>query len=447
MRRNPLALITLAPMACTVDQQQEVALYRDLLDTAPPPSAPRPGEPLTLVALLWLTNQNNEQLAIQGESYVQALIARKRAAAAFVPTVSLVPSYVYREQSASGIPFLDDPTQLDVPVAASIDAFRGFQDRAALRASEATSRQQRELLLDLRESLLLDVARIFYQVLRSQQSVVVLENSLARQDERVRDMRARYDAGMARPLDVAQTEAQASGTRLKLIDAQNDVARARSTLGFLTGIDVTALPLLDELDVPAAIAPLDELEARAVATRPDVLAADAAKAATRHEIDRAVGQYYPTLQVDFAYFLSRDSLPTDRDWNGLLSLSLPIFSGGRIHADVRRAWSQFRQAELSAALTRRRVHEELAIARHDLGASTARLAEVQVELSAAEAAFAQAEDTYAVGMSTNLERLTAQDELLTAQLRLASEQFDRKAFYLTLVRASGELGTLLAGRR
>ncbi len=37
---------------------------------------------------------------------------------------------------------------------------------------------------------------------------------------------------------------------------------------------------------------------------------------------------------------------TDDDWNGLISLNLPIFTAGLIHADVREAWSQYRQTVL-----------------------------------------------------------------------------------------------------
>src|SRR6266705_3426642 len=66
--------------------------------------------------------------------------------------------------------------------------------------------------LDAQAVVLLDVARTYYQVLRSERSVEVLKNSLNLQDARVRDFQARRRAGVVRPLDVAQTEAQASAT-------------------------------------------------------------------------------------------------------------------------------------------------------------------------------------------------------------------------------------------
>jgi outer membrane protein TolC len=250
-----LLMLPVAGLACAVDQQEEVSRYRSLLDMGVLPEAPAAGAPLTIQQALALANQLDERLAIAGENYVQALIARQRAVAQFLPTINLVPTYVFRERSNSGIEFLDDPTQTDVPVSANVNVFRGFSDLAALRGSEATIEQQRELLFDVRESLLLDVARIFFQVLRSERSVAVLASSLASQEERVRDMQARQLAGLARPLDVAQTEAQASETRLDLIAARNDVARARTTLSFLTGVALARTPLTDDYSVPDSAPP------------------------------------------------------------------------------------------------------------------------------------------------------------------------------------------------
>jgi outer membrane protein TolC len=47
--------------------------------------------------------------------------------------------------------------------------------------------------------LLLDVAQVYYQVLRSEESVRVLENSLEVQEARLRDVLGRQQAGVAYP--------------------------------------------------------------------------------------------------------------------------------------------------------------------------------------------------------------------------------------------------------
>src|SRR5215213_493760 len=92
-----------ATSGCRVDQKKEVAHYEQVLRANLLASenefaaTPTPGQSLTLRQALDLANRRNEQLAIEGENYLQALIDRKRAAAAFLPTVTLIPSYAFRE--------------------------------------------------------------------------------------------------------------------------------------------------------------------------------------------------------------------------------------------------------------------------------------------------------------------------------------------------------------
>ena len=76
----------------------------------------------------------------------------------------------------------------------------------------AHGRAQRHLLLDLKATVLLDVVHSYYGVLEAQRRVAVLQNLLAVQQQRVKDMRAKVQAGVVRPLDVAQSEAQEADT-------------------------------------------------------------------------------------------------------------------------------------------------------------------------------------------------------------------------------------------
>jgi outer membrane protein len=308
-----------------------------------------------------------------------------------------------------------------------------------LKASARTIEQRRNLLLDLQESVLLDAAQVYYQVLRSERSAEVLENSLKVQEERVRDIQGRQAAGVARPLDVAQTEAQASATRVSLINAHNDVRNGRATLAFLTASPVQDSPLIDAFRAPATLPPLAELQEMALAGRRDLAAAADAARAARQNVEAAVGQYYPSVTLDFNVFVYRESFPDDRTWEGLLRANLPIFSAGLIEADVRQAWSFYRQAGLAESLTRRQVAQDVQLAWQDLTANEQRIAELQVQLQAAQQAFNQADKSYNVGLATNLERVAAQDALLSAQLQLTSAEFDRTLAYLGLARATGEL--------
>ena len=451
-RKTPTTVLLLAATAllvagCKVDQAKEVATYRKVIDLAAPKY--EPGQPLSLRDTLLLANQNNETLSIEGEDYLQELINRRRAVAEFLPTVDLVGAYAFRD-STNGNGDNDDGNgdngngnnnsndeNFDVSADLNLNLFNGFRDVNRFRRDTFLIEQERNDLLAVQEGLLLDVAQVYYQILRSESLVRVLESSLALQNERLRDARGQLDAGFGQSLAVAQVEAQVAATRTTLINARRDVATARSLLALLTASTVRDAPLLDVYALPRRVGPLADYRAQAALARRELAAAAAAVNAARREVEVAWGQYYPTVSLNLSAFLYRESIPDERDWDGLLVASIPLFAAGRIHADVREAWSFFRQALLVRSQLSRQVEQQVEEAFQQLAASEARVRSLQAQLSAAEQAYRQSETSYRVGRATNLDRVVAQDALLNAQIGLASEEYDRKVLYLTLLRQTG----------
>ncbi|MDB5293581.1 MAG: outer rane efflux protein [Phycisphaerales bacterium] len=436
-----LALAGLLAGGCVVDQKKEVATYRKVLDGKNPPrvtyTAP---EPLTLEATLLLANRNDEILASSGEDYLQSLINKERAFSTFLPTISFAPTYNWvdkRGRSFTGAPVKQGVT--DAPITSRYNVFNGFQDYYNYQAVGYTIEQRKAQLLDLQQTTLLNVAQTYYTVLTAERSVQVLLNSTQVQNERVRDMEGRQRAGVARPLDVAQTEANAAATRVQLIQAQNNVRDARIMLAFLTDAPVQDAPLADRLVVPDNLPSADDSLKLAESTRQDIQAAEASIESFRQLVNAAIGQYYPSVTLNVDYFLHKESFPTFSEWSGIVQLSTPIFTAGQIEANVRTAWSQLRQAWLNANHTRRLVSEQVRTAYENLQASNRRIVELRVEVAAAQEAYRQAQQTYTAGLATNLDVLTAQDALLSSQLSLANEEFNYKLFYLQLLRSMGRL--------
>jgi len=423
---------------CSVDQRKEVATYRKVID-ANQPAAVRvaPGAVVTLTDALALANQNEERLAIQGETYLQALIDKDRAFVAFLPTVNLAPSY--QLASVGNATFGATSHQTQVPVNAQANLFNGFRDYHALKAAEAGIEQQKQLVLDLQQTVLLDVAQTYYQILASEQSVEVLTNSLAVQRARVQNIQAQAKVGTARPLDVAQAQAQLSATQVSLNSARADVLNGRSLLAYLVDAPIEDNPLRDDYKPPADLAPLAGWQAQAEAGRQDLLAAAAAVKSARENVEVAFGQYYPSVDLNLNYQLYDEALSGGGAWTGLLSLNLPIFTGGLIEANVRTAWSQFRQAALTQAQLRRQIDQIVETAYVNLDLARRQLRELQVEVEAARQALYLADQLYHAGNGTLLDVLIAQDTLLSTQLQLTTEQFTQKTAYFNLLRTVGTL--------
>jgi outer membrane protein TolC len=444
LRLASVALLACAAAGCRgVDHDAEIATWRSVIDRDAPPKveAFAPDEPLTLSRALELANHDNETLALHGEDYLQALIDKKRQVAELFPVINLAPTYFAREAGNLSGP-LGQNQHVDVPLQATYTNFLPYSQVASVYRAATTIDEKRAILLDVKASILLQVAGAYYDVLRSERSVEVLANSLEVQEERVRDVEAQNVVGFARALDVAQARAQAAATRVLLVQARSNVRNNRSALALLMGVElmpgVNGL-LVDRFEVPETVDALEALQERALAHRQDYAAAQSSVQAAYETVDVAVGQYYPSINLNLQYFLYRETIPADSLYSALVQANIPIFTFGKIRADVRTAWSQFRQAKLTESQTRRQVADDVKTGYENLVTSGVKIGDLHTEVAAAQDAFDQASDLLRVGKATNLERLVAQDQLLAAQLLLSSEEFNRKVAYLALLRACGEL--------
>lgn len=439
-----LASAVLVAPGCTPREAKEVAVYRDLLDAGlERGKLAEPQNPVDVTGSMALASVGSEALAIEGETYLQSIIDRRRAAATFLPTLSLAPTYTWSDDRGTTN---RDSEGINTPLELGM-AVNPVRDVAIVRASSATIEERRALLLDFQDTLLLDVARTHYDVILAERAVVVLENSLRVQEERVNDAKVRLDAGFIGPLDVSLSEAQAAQTSAGLIEARTRVHTGRSVLGFLTAAPMAERPLLDGLSVPTEAPDIETLLAQAESGRQDLEAAARRVDAAGLEVQSAYGQYFPSFSVNLQYFLQRGTDPADLQWATLIQASLPLFSAGVIEADVRTALSRLRQAKLEYARVHRLVRRDIEVAMENLRSSFERAERRRVAVKSAGDALEQAEGLYRAGLSTNLERLIAQDRLLTAQLELVNAELDTKVFYLDLKRTTGTLHELLGLER
>jgi outer membrane protein TolC len=449
-------LLLLALTGCPT-QQQEVHSYRKVVDAGlPHPNSYQSGQPLSLSRAMALANEDNEQIGLQGENYVQAMIAKSRAIAAFLPTVSFSPDYTIEQAPRNGTTTAGANVSPQVAATAGGFVTRGdtlqrfeapvvggmnlsFVSYPNIKSTEQTIIQQRQLLLDTQATLLLNVAQTYYQVLLSEEQVRVLENSLALQKARLADAQSRFANHLALALEVSQTEAQVAATEAQLTQSQSDVRNGRHMLAFLIGVAEIDGPLVDEMVLPRQMPSVEYFQQYARTHRQDLLGAESAIHAAKYSVDAAIAQYYPSVSINVSGFLYREFFSSASKWDAILIANLPIFSAGIIEADVRDAWSKLRQAALFQSELQRQIDRDVQVEFDNLMTSQQLLKSLQQEVQAAQDALNQSQQLLKNQLAIPLDVLTAQDTLLTAQLNYSSEQISRSIFYLDLLRISGQL--------
>lgn len=438
------AVLALSLAGC-VNQQKEVAHYRKILHAKPAVAAVKIPAVLTLSQAMKLANNNNEELAISGENYLQALIAKDKAFATFMPHVGIGASdFQMRGFTAppgfpGGITDFFQTHYANVPLASTLNV-NVLKDATAISSARLVSGQQKAAMLDLQSSLLLEVAQTYYQVLSDARSVAVLKQTLKVQQARVTMVAHEFKAGVALRLTVLQSQSDQANTRVQLTTALNNVVRGRATLAYLIGAaNLNHARLLNDFNPQIHLPALAQLQNIAWSQRQDLKAAKDKVAATEKNVQAVYEQYFPSLAINFDTFLYKGQFPTDSWWSGLFSVNMPLFEGGEIYADLRTAYSQYRQAILAAHQLRRHIGEEVTIARADWLSSLQLEKDLQIEVAAARAAYHQAQHSFKAGLATNLDVITAQDQELSAQLAYQKSRFQTRINLLNLFRVSGRL--------
>lgn len=430
-----------------MNQTSDVQVYRKVLNTGKSKALIamvfNSENPLTLKQSLALANMHNEQLAMAGENYLQALINKNRAFAAFLPRISFAPVFMRQEKSAlgagnAGIAGFTPHRTTDVSVTGKLD-LNPFRDLPVLKAAGYSEQMQRALLLDRRAVLMIDVAKTYFQVMHSEKQVQVLQYSIKVGQQSLRDILVKQKAGVVRSVDVFRIEDRLAKTRNSLILAKKDVKKGRAMLAFLIGVPAVNGPLTNGINVPSTNWRIKALLKPADTHRQDLIAAREQVKVAAAELKAAWGEYFPSVSLNLAYYLSRDTFPNDVDWTSLLRVNIPIFSAGLVHADVRTAYSRLRQARLAESYISRKVLKDLRVAVENLNRDREEINQVDIQVKAAQEELHQADAGLKAGLGTELEQMTAKDGLLSAEFALSTVMFNENIDYLSLLRATGML--------
>ncbi len=252
----------------------------------------------------------------------------------------------------------------------------------------------------------------------------------------------RRAGGMVSDLDVAQAETVLKTTEAQLPDNALQRAKFEHALAVLTGKNASLFHLEERpLDLPPLIVPPD-LPSDLLERRPDIAAAERRMAAANANIGAATAAFFPTVRFNgLAGFQSADigilfDWPS-RFWAAGPSLSLPLFQGGQLTANLRQAKAaheetvaRYRQIVLSAFadVENNLAAEHLLASQHEQVLAALQSASKQLEI---------ANNRYSSGLVTYLEVATAQNAVLALQRTGARLQGQQLVAAVGLIKSLG----------
>ena len=308
--------------------------------------------------------------------------------------------------------------------------FRVEAGQADLRATEAS-------IFSQTVGAYMDVIRDQAIVQLNQKNVAVLRTNLQATSDR-------FEIGDLTRTDVAQSEARLALPEGDLRTAEANLIASRESYVRLVGeapVDLEQPPQLPNL--PASP---DEAVAIALTSNPDIEAANQAVNASRADIGVARASRLPKLSATTSggYNNNLNSVNdpasdnTTKSASAGLSLTVPIFQGGRPSAQVRQAQSRTSQAIENYVEVERSVIAQTRGAYAAWRANEQIIAATQQAVSANGLSLEGVRAENSVGTRSILDILNAEQEYLNTQVQLVSAQRNSYVAAFSVLAAMGK---------
>lgn len=290
-------------------------------------------------------------------------------------------------------------------------------------ASQAVRDAARSTISSSEAQVRLEVTRAYFDAQLGSELVSISEATVATSEETLRLTELRQEAGAQAEFDVLQARVSRDNQRPELIRrrSQRDLALER----LRTLLD---LPPSEPLVLTT---PVSAASQRPVTTTADIVnripvqQASQRVVAARHQVDAARAQRMPSIAATSQYGLvaySENLLPSFgsfRDnWTVGATLQIPIYTGGRIAADIDAARADLTEAEAQ-------LEQTIEAAQLDTESALADLRAAREIWEATTATVQEAERGYEIATLRYREGVSIQLEIENARLQLAQARVNR----------------------
>lgn len=396
---------------------------------------------------LTLANNRDLRLAALNVEAVQAQYSIQRAAR--LPAVSATGGFSRQRLAAD--PKTDPVTEariqtqhnLDIGISSfEIDLFgraRSLSDAAFARylASE-------EGRLAAEITLVNAVADAYFAERLAQEQLDLATQTLTDWQQSLDLARRLKAANQSSAVDVAQAEEQVATAEADLEGRARTLARASNALALLVGADLPDdLPLAEGLDGKAVRTRLPAgLPSDLLVRRPDIRQAERNLIAANADIGAARAAFFPRLSLTSSLGYASPSLGNlfdgaQRVWTFAPQISLPLFMGGQLRAELRLA--EIRKSE-AIAQYERAIQTAFREVADGLAGSTTYDRQISAQdraVAAAEQRVALSSLRYRAGLEGRLEVLDAQRQLYAARQTRLDLKRDEIGNAISLYKALG----------
>src|SRR5579863_7536182 len=391
---------------------------------------------------------------------------RMRALSALLPQLSADARQGYENLSYKEIG-LKLPPIPGLPALPSTSGGFGYQDarvslaqslynselRNQYRARRSDERASMLSVQDSRDVVVFAVGTAYLQVIASVARLETVRAQLASATELDQQTADQVRNEVSPEIDSIRAQVERQSTEQRLTNAANQLEKDKLTLARIIGM---AIDQEFEVSDPLAYHPLSGITsetatAEALRSRADLRSAEASLQAATFALRAQKAQRLPVVSLTADYGGGGANLGNlNQVYTIAGNISVPIYTGGRIHSDIEQAQADLARREAEYEDLKGRVAYDVRVAWLDLAASDSSANVAQRNRALAEKALLQSQDRYSNGVTNYLEVVQAQEALSGANENYIQSLFSYNVAVISLARAIGgaetKLPELLGGK-
>lgn len=339
----------------------------------------------------------------------------------------------------------------DVQLTATQTIFN-FSQFAQIAGSNAYSKAAGAILNAALQDLMVRTAQAYFQVLKDDDNLRYSEVSKIALKEQLRQIKQKYKVGLSTVTDVYTAEASYESAVANAIEAQTQLDNDKENLSLITGQYYTNFKTLKD-DFPLVVPdPQNEEVWVETAKRQNwkMISSRYKVEAARQKFKEQFSKHLPNLSfsavADRSYNSINNIAPTSLQRNGvtttqtaMLTLNVPIFSGGQVMALADQASNQYKIALQQNIFDTRQSINSTRKSYHEILAGVSQIKADKQTVRSTISSLKGLEASYQVGTETLVNVLNQQQKVYEAQRKYAQDRYDFVLDILRLKQAAGVL--------
>jgi outer membrane protein TolC len=310
----------------------------------------------------------------------------------------------------------------------------------ATRAASQSVKSTAHTLKDARDLVVLAVGYSYLRAIADAARIETAEAQVETGQALYNQAADQVNAGTSPQIDALRAKVELQTRQQQLIQARNNFAIQKLTLGRVIGLapgqefeltDKSPYQPLEDITV-------DEALQRAYASRSDYQAAMSDVRAAEFSRKSALAGYLPSLSFngDYGAGGSHPSNATQVfDLRG--TLSIPIFQGGSVHGDVLQADARLEQSRERLDNLRAKIDSDVRTALLNLQSSADLVNVARSNITLSEETLTQSRDRFTAGVTDTVEVVQSQEAVASAHEQYISSLYNYNYAKISLARALG----------